>query len=304
MSGTSTDIDTWYQFYLQQVTAESYLESTDTRNRDFVVSALGFGNNRPEFATTPNPPGKSRLTLEQASEFWDSFQILHQWSDNPLRDGNLSPGEPGYLELNGSQLLANTGLSATLIQNRETGAYTLSIRSTEYVTPNIGGDKYRDLHGADLEGIAFDGLALAQIDALERYYEWLLKNVEGLSEGPLYVTGYSLGGHLATIFTEMHPEVVHTYIFNGAGRGPREPVRCPQPVSGGSGESGFLQSTGRGPRRTGDVAGGGGCRRTTAEPGEHLRRSEACLGSVLCQSALRCVVADGDDACRLPDHRP
>ncbi len=34
------------------------------------------------------------------------------------------------------------------------------------------------------------------------------------------VTGYSLGGHLATIFTELHPsEVIHTYLFNAAGRG-------------------------------------------------------------------------------------
>lgn len=143
-----SNIDVWYHYYLQQVAAESYFETFDWRDRDSVESALGFGNNRAEFSTDPNPAGRSRLTLEQASEFWDHFKILHQWSDNPLRSGNLSPGEPGYLELDGQQLLANTGLSATLIQNRETGAYTLSIRSTEYVTPDSGGDKYRDLHGA------------------------------------------------------------------------------------------------------------------------------------------------------------
>jgi len=180
---------------------------------------LSNGNNRPDFVVDREPAGKTRLVDAQGFEFLTKFKILHQWSDNPLRSGNLTPGEPGYLELNGEQLLANTGLSATLIQNRETGAYTLAIRSTEYVTPESGGDKYRDLYGTDRQGIALQGLAFAQIDALERYYEWLLVNVKGLSEGPLYVTGYSLGGHLATVFTEMHPEVVHTYTFNGAGRG-------------------------------------------------------------------------------------
>ena len=209
----------WYEYYLQQLVAESYLERADLNSAIEVVAALGAGNNRGEIVDSEIPFGKSRLTPEQATELFEQFRILHQWSDNPLRDGNLAPGDPGYLELNGDQLLSNSGLSATLLQNRETGAYTLAIRSTEYVTPDIGGDKFRDLHGADQSGITYHGFALAQVDALERYYEWLIANVPGLSEGPLYVTGYSLGGHLATIFTEMHPEVVHAYIFNGAGRG-------------------------------------------------------------------------------------
>ena len=34
------------------------------------------------------------------------------------------------------------------------------------------------------------------------------------------VTGYSLGGHLATVFTELHvTDVVHAYTFNSPGRG-------------------------------------------------------------------------------------
>jgi hypothetical protein len=36
----------------------------------------------------------------------------------------------------------------------------------------------------------------------------------------LNVTGYSLGAHLATVFTELHaPEIQHTYTFNSTGRG-------------------------------------------------------------------------------------
>ncbi|MEO8037739.1 MAG: carbohydrate-binding domain-containing protein [Betaproteobacteria bacterium] len=216
---TSSASSIWYDYYLQQAAAESYFERVDLGVRAEVNRALTNGNNRPDYVNVPEPPGKTRLTDLQAQDFIVRFNILHQWSDNPLRDRDLLPNEPGYLELNGERLLANTGLSATLIQNRETGAYTLSIRSTEYVSPNLGGDKYRDLDGADKNDLAFNGFAFAQIDALEHYYAWLLENIPGLSEGPLYVTGYSLGGHLATVFTEMHPEVVQAYTFNGAGRG-------------------------------------------------------------------------------------
>lgn len=217
MGATLQDLS--YSFYLQQAVAESYFEDLSWSAPDDVRIALSNGNNRIEYADPELRRGKTWLADAQINDFLEKFQILHQWSDNPLRESNLSPGDPGYLELNGEQILANSGLSATLLQNRETGAYTLAIRSTEYVTPDIGGDKFRDLHGADQSGITYHGFALAQVDALERYYAWLIANVPGLSEGPLYVTGYSLGGHLATIFTEMHPEVVHTYTFNGAGRG-------------------------------------------------------------------------------------
>lgn len=215
----TTTIEIWYDFYLQQAVAESYLEGLQLSDEDSLRQAFANGNNRPQYSDPDNRAGKTWLANSQIDDFLSKYSVLHQWSDNPLREANLLPGDPGYLELNGEQLLANTGLSATLIQNRETGAYTLSIRSTEYVTPDIGGDKYRDLHGADQSGIVGHGFALAQVDALERYYEWLIANIPGLSEGPLYVTGYSLGGHLATIFTEMHPQVVHTYTFNAAGRG-------------------------------------------------------------------------------------
>jgi Ca2+-binding RTX toxin-like protein len=42
----------------------------------------------------------------------------------------------------------------------------------------------------------------------------------GNSQNQLNVTGYSLGGHLATVFTELYADrVAQTYTFNGAGRG-------------------------------------------------------------------------------------
>ena len=132
--------------------------------------------------------------------------------------------DPGYLEIDGQQILANTGLSATLIKNIDEaspdfGTYTLSIRSSEYLSTSDGGDFDRDIRGAD-GGIAQVGFALAQLDSLERYVEWLQRQNFLEPNQKIYVTGYSLGAHLATLFTELHPEkVIHAYTFNGAGRG-------------------------------------------------------------------------------------
>ena len=59
---------------------------------------------------------------------------------------------------------------------------------------------------------------------MENYYLQLTTSGVLPTGSTLNVTGYSLGGHLATIFTELHandPDILfgHTYIFNGAGRG-------------------------------------------------------------------------------------
>ena len=55
---------------------------------------------------------------------------------------------------------------------------------------------------------------------MEKYYQEL-KASGALPAGvTLNVTGYSLGGHLATVFTELHADEINaTYTFNGAGRG-------------------------------------------------------------------------------------
>src|SRR5215813_7397363 len=217
-------IETWYDFLMQQMAAESYFDGVSFSDRDAVRLRLLNGNNRPEFIDD-QPRGLTRFTRQQADEFLTRFQILNQWSDNPHRTRNLLPGEPGYLELNGEQVLANTGLSATLIKNIDPtspyfGTYTLAVRSTEYQSADHGGDYERDVDGADRVSIAANGLALAQLDALDRYYEWLKVTPGMLPPGAdLYMTGYSLSGHLVSVFTELHPEVLHAYTFNGAGRG-------------------------------------------------------------------------------------
>ncbi len=75
-----------------------------------------------------------------------------------------------------------------------------------------------------MEKLGQTGFAFAQLAAMENYYLQLTTSGVLTTGATLNVTGYSLGNHLATIFTELHandPDIIfgHTYTFNGAGRG-------------------------------------------------------------------------------------
>jgi Ca2+-binding RTX toxin-like protein len=187
-----SDITTWLNFAIQQMPAESYLDNINLASRSDVEAALIRGNNRLGF-TTDN---KTRMTDALATRFFDTYQII----DHHANDA--------------------TGFSATLMRDTQTGEYTLSFRSLEYQNQIDGGDWERDGQGGAAGEIAGAGFALGQLVSMERYYQEL-KNSGTLPAGAtLNVTGYSLGGHLATVFTELHAaEVQHTYTFNAAGRG-------------------------------------------------------------------------------------
>jgi trimeric autotransporter adhesin len=193
------DIRKWYDSVLLQMAAETYFEGVDLSNEAKVREALRLGNNRPDFPEA----GFSRLTDKQGSEFVSKFQIIDQLSDDP----------------NGTSFRDNTGLSATLIRTVD-GQFTLAIRSTEYRNSSQGGDFQRDTSGGAGRDISNVGFAFAQLDSLEKYYAYLKSRPELLPPGAtLNVTGYSLGGHLAMVFTELHPEVSQAYLFNAGGRG-------------------------------------------------------------------------------------
>ena len=120
----------------------------------------------------------------------------------------------------------STGFSATLTQEIGTNNFTLSFRSTEYRARADGGDFERDgTFGADGD-VTLQGFAFAQLASMEDYYQTTVKNL--LPTGAvLKVTGYSLGGNLATVFTEIHSaEVNHTYTFNAVGRGRKTGTFC------------------------------------------------------------------------------
>jgi hypothetical protein len=126
-----------------------------------------------------------------------------------------------------------TGFSATLMRDTTNGQYTLSFRSLEYQNRAQGGDWERDGQGGAVGEIAGSGFALGQLVSMERYFAELeqgrltngtidpaLQAFFANSANTINVSGYSLGGHLATVFTLLHSNRVnHTYIFNGAGIG-------------------------------------------------------------------------------------
>src|SRR5439155_17774859 len=153
----SLEMQKWYDFVLQQMASEAYLEGVNLSNAHDVTAALQQGNNRGD----PYPQrGLTRFADLQAADFLEKFQVIVQASDNPTAPRT----SPVYYE--GTNILANTGLSVTLIQTKGTNEFSLSIRSTEYQTWSNGGDRERDGLGADVAGIFGQGFALAQIDTL------------------------------------------------------------------------------------------------------------------------------------------
>jgi VCBS repeat-containing protein len=187
----ANEIATWYRFALQQVAAESMLDRTDIS----LAQILFEGNT--DTRRAPEPSGYTRMPEALAAQFTGAGNqiIAHRANDA-------------------------TGFSGTLLRwtNEQGGTeYTLSVRSTEYKPFERGGDRARDFFGADGE-ILRSGFAFGELAALEDFYEREVLPLTGAAR--IHVTGYSLGGHLATVFTEMHAEAVKAaYVFNGAGRG-------------------------------------------------------------------------------------
>ena len=118
-----------------------------------------------------------------------------------------------------------TGFSGTLFQAKrdipgttiKAGEKVMSLRSTEFID-----DETRDSQQINTFEIADRGWAFGQIDDLEQWFQGLRnEKLIGDSE-QIRITGYSLGGHLATAFNILHRDeglIKNTYTFNGAGVG-------------------------------------------------------------------------------------
>ncbi|MEI8572370.1 hypothetical protein U737_23685 [Methylomonas sp. LW13] len=112
------------------------------------------------------------------------------------------------------QANTDTGFSGTLFKSTD-GEYVISFRSTEFVDDNI-----RDSFGTN-NSISDYGWAFGQISDMMKWFQGL-----NLPAGAhVTLTGYSLGGHLATAFTMLVQErnlpitIDHAYLFNSAGTG-------------------------------------------------------------------------------------
>ena len=217
----ATGVTAWLQFAIQQMAAESYLNGFSFSDTDELIRRLKLGNNDNPVNGPNDPilPGATRFVdltgVPNASQVTGSAQAFisrYQIVDHHANDA--------------------TGFSATVLFDTQTNSYTLSMRSSEYAADANGGDRSRDIFGADLE-IGTKGFAFAQLVSMERYFTDLMQGKKsngtidpalaaffGNDQNKFNVTGYSLSGHLATVFTELHENrVIQTYTFNGAGRG-------------------------------------------------------------------------------------
>lgn len=162
----------------------------------------------------------------------DPFDL--EFSDLALLDGNLHssrmPPHQALLFTQAWEVVAHqpntaTGFSATLfkcIGSNETsvgvavGQYVVSFRSTEFIEDYARDNKATN----DLE-VKTAGWAFGQLADLKTWYETKVQPVVGANK--VDVTGYSLGGHLATAFYELVPSAINrVFTFNGAGVGERK----------------------------------------------------------------------------------
>src|SRR3546814_280282 len=93
MSGISA----WYDFVLQQMVAESYLDGIDLSNRDAVAIRLQNGNNHYSLSLEKFT-SYTRMTEVQADDFLKGYEVIDQRSND-----------------------LQSGFSATLMKNMETG---------------------------------------------------------------------------------------------------------------------------------------------------------------------------------------
>jgi trimeric autotransporter adhesin len=117
-----------------------------------------------------------------------------------------------------------TGFSGTLFKyvgpsdparGLTNGQLVMSFRSTEFID-----DAARDNQATNVLEVSTFGFAFGQIADMRAWYDLLVSSGKIPAGAPLDVTGYSLGGHLATAFNLLYPSAVRsTYTFNGAGVG-------------------------------------------------------------------------------------
>ena len=116
-----------------------------------------------------------------------------------------------------------TGFSGTLFRNNQTNELVMSFRSTEFID-----DSAHDNKATNAMEISAYGFAFGQIRDMEAWYQELRANGSIPAGAAFSVTGYSLGGHLATAFNMLHGQetvadgglrVRQVVTFNGAGIG-------------------------------------------------------------------------------------
>jgi pimeloyl-ACP methyl ester carboxylesterase len=187
---TINDATTYLKYANLQLAAEAFLK-LNLAGKD-LSDALKEGNNR-----------TSKFTNTSADDFASKWQVV-------ATQGNT-----------------NTGFSGTLFVciaddpalGYKAGEQVISFRSTEFAD-----DAVRDNKATNMLEIQATGWAFGQIDDMKKWVDSLYASGKISPANSLDVTGYSLGGHLATAFNLLYPGAVrNTYTFNGAGVGVVKP---------------------------------------------------------------------------------
>jgi hypothetical protein len=170
-----------------QMAAEAFLTNPNGTIRTDLVAALIDGNKH-----------SSKFTKTQAEAFVDpneGWTVVDQRANTP------------------------TGFSGTLFRSNKTGELVMSFRSTEFID-----DAARDAQATGALEIKETGFAWGQLRDMQQWYQELTAPTGHLGAGQAFtVTGYSLGGHLASAFNLMYPAAQATFVFNGAGIGGIDP---------------------------------------------------------------------------------
>jgi Ca2+-binding RTX toxin-like protein len=181
----TTNASTLLKYANVQMAAEARLDLFLNQASE---AALKFGNDR-----------SSRFTTVQAAEFATDWKVVEHKS-------NTSTGFSGTLF---------ECLTDDAARGLKKGELVLSFRSTEFAD-----DSVRDNQATNGMEVNTHGWAFGQIADMQNWFNDLRGHNLVPQDKKVSVTGYSLGGHLATAFALLHPgDVAATYTFNGAGVG-------------------------------------------------------------------------------------
>lgn len=191
MAVTPLSVADYLKYSELQMAAEAFLVNPDGAVLGNLKAALKLGNGH-----------ASRFTDTEATEFLKHWEVVAQRANSP------------------------SGFSGTLFRciqdDPATGAkkneLVMSMRSTEFID-----DAARDNQATNTLEIKDHGFAFGQIADMEEWYASLVLEGKITDPNQLSVTGYSLGGHLATVFnllrSEAGTQLKQVVTFNGAGVG-------------------------------------------------------------------------------------
>ncbi|WP_269633617.1 hypothetical protein [Pelomonas sp. BJYL3] len=185
-------------YTLLQIAAETFLGST---KREDPAARPGSGAIPVTLGEEMLMKGNlhsSKMTTEQAKQFALEWKVV---SHQP----NTATGFSGTL----FQYMGETDP----VRGLQAGQFVVSFRSTEFIE-----DYARDCAATNDLEVKTLGWAIGQISDMKTWWD-SVKGEVGTSK--VAVTGYSLGGHLATSFYEMYgPDSIDkVFTFNGAGVG-------------------------------------------------------------------------------------